>query len=218
MTEIVFVRHGQASFGADDYDKLSPLGWEQSRWLGAHLAELGLTFDAVVTGAMRRHRETAAGVAETPGYPTPIETPALNEFDFHALLEAWSATNGAGPAPTLQRGDFKHYLPLVLKAWADDEIDGPPERWADFEARIGYAIEDIRRFDRVLVVSSGGPKAAMARAAMRADVLEMAAMVLQIHNASYSRFRAPRSALHLDEFNATPHFDRPDRAHARTFL
>ena len=217
MTEIVFVRHGQASFGSDDYDKLSPLGWEQSRWLGAHLAELGFTFDAVATGAMRRHRETAAGIAETRGYPKPIETPALNEFDFVALLTAWRAMVG-GVADPLAAYDFKHFLPDLLAAWAADAIDDAPERWSDFEARIGYAIENLRRFDRVLIVSSGGPKAALARVAMGVEVADMAGIMLQIHNASYSRFRAPPNALLLDEFNATPHFDRPDRAHARTFL
>ena len=30
MSEIYFVRHGQASLGARNYDQLSPLGWEQA--------------------------------------------------------------------------------------------------------------------------------------------------------------------------------------------
>ena len=59
---IYLIRHGQASFGADDYDKLSPLGHQQSERLGQYLAQrserLGLTWEAVLTGSLRRHEET----------------------------------------------------------------------------------------------------------------------------------------------------------------
>ena len=64
MGQVHFVRHGQASFGTDDYDRLSPLGWQQARWLGRHLSETGHRYDAVVSGGMRRHRETAQAIAE----------------------------------------------------------------------------------------------------------------------------------------------------------
>ena len=43
MSTILLVRHGQASFGAADYDNLSPTGHEQSRVLGAALAARGIT-------------------------------------------------------------------------------------------------------------------------------------------------------------------------------
>ena len=62
MAELVLVRHAQASFGADDYDKLSELGWRQSRWLGEYFAERGIAFDRVVRGSLRRHAETIAGI------------------------------------------------------------------------------------------------------------------------------------------------------------
>jgi broad specificity phosphatase PhoE len=35
MGQVLLIRHGQASFGADDYDVLSDLGWTQGRALGA---------------------------------------------------------------------------------------------------------------------------------------------------------------------------------------
>ena len=44
MAELVLIRHGQASFGADDYDKLSDMGWRQSRWLGEYFAERGVGY------------------------------------------------------------------------------------------------------------------------------------------------------------------------------
>ena len=67
MAELVLVRHGQASFGTDDYDKLSELGWRQSRWLGEYFRERGTAFDLVVRGSLRRHAETLTGIAEGMG-------------------------------------------------------------------------------------------------------------------------------------------------------
>ena len=70
MGVVLLVRHGQASFGTDDYDVLSETGWEQARLLGAWLAGRGVTPDVVVRGGMRRHRETAEGAGRrAPGPP-----------------------------------------------------------------------------------------------------------------------------------------------------
>ena len=58
MAELLIVRHGQASFGADDYDKLSEVGHEQSRLAGAALREAGWQPDRLVTGTLRRQKDT----------------------------------------------------------------------------------------------------------------------------------------------------------------
>ena len=58
MAQLFLVRHGQASYGAADYDRLSELGWRQARWLGEHFAERGIRFDVHVRGTPRRHDET----------------------------------------------------------------------------------------------------------------------------------------------------------------
>ena len=44
MALIELVRHAQASFGSAHYDRLSELGRQQSRWLGAYFAARGLVF------------------------------------------------------------------------------------------------------------------------------------------------------------------------------
>ena len=57
MGTLYFGRHGQASFGADDYDQLSDLGRRQSVRLGQYLRERygdGLRFNAVLTGTLWR--------------------------------------------------------------------------------------------------------------------------------------------------------------------
>ena len=73
MGVVLLVRHGQASFGADDYDVLSEIGWEQSRVLGRYLAERDLRPDVLLRGGMRRHRETAEGMVEGAGWSAAVE-------------------------------------------------------------------------------------------------------------------------------------------------
>ena len=64
MGTLYLVRHGQASFGAEDYDQLSPLGQRQSVRLGEYFGSKGIAFDTVLTGTLRRHLQTCAGVCE----------------------------------------------------------------------------------------------------------------------------------------------------------
>ena len=94
MGLLLLVRHGQASFGADDYDVLSPTGWEQGRALGADLAARGIAPSALLRGDMRRHRETfeamLQGAAGAPGWDADrVEVdPGWDEFDHRAVVAA----------------------------------------------------------------------------------------------------------------------------------
>ena len=66
MGTLYLVRHGQASFGADDYDQLSPLGRQQAVRLGEYLRPKlqGKPLEAVLMGSLKRHRQTWEGIAE----------------------------------------------------------------------------------------------------------------------------------------------------------
>jgi len=57
MAELYLVRHGQASFGADNYDQLSLLGKQQGQLLGEYFAERKIVFDHVLVGTMNRPRQ-----------------------------------------------------------------------------------------------------------------------------------------------------------------
>ena len=62
MGTLYLVRHGQASFGAQDYDQLSELGQRQSQRLGEYFQHKGLRFGQVLTGTLKRHQQTLAGI------------------------------------------------------------------------------------------------------------------------------------------------------------
>src|SRR4029450_1607156 len=105
MAVAYLVRHGQASFGAADYDVLSEAGRAQSAVLGAELARRGVVPDRVVTGSSARARETPA-VALGPGRARRGAPPArvvpgsmARQRDPAALALAAARPAGSGPAP-----------------------------------------------------------------------------------------------------------------------
>lgn len=219
MGEIVFVRHGQASFGTDDYDRLSDLGWQQARWLGEHLAHEGRRFHLAAAGDLRRHRETAEAIAETCGAEDAVVLPGLNEMNFDQLLED---AHAAGVIPTTEFGeseDFAREFPKIMKGWEAASFMTSHEPFADFNARVRESVESLMQDGRdVLIVSSGGPKAVMMRHILGLGTHKMAQVLLTIHNSSFSRFLVRDGSLMLGEFNSTPHLAGPDRAHLRTYI
>ena len=122
MSSILLVRHGQASFGAADYDDLSPAGHEQSRVLGAALAARGVVPDLVVTGGMKRHAQTADGVLDGAGWSTAVDVdPGWNEFDHLQVLAVHDR-------PTTVEGEsekvaFQRWFEEATRRWASGEHD-----------------------------------------------------------------------------------------------
>ena len=90
MSLLTLVRHAQASFHADNYDELSPLGREQARMLGEFWAP-SLDFDEVYCGPRVRQRQTAEIVGLVYAmagrkWPEPVILAELDEYDFGNLL------------------------------------------------------------------------------------------------------------------------------------
>ncbi|WHI52392.1 phosphoglycerate mutase family protein [Microbulbifer sp. MLAF003] len=104
MAESIVVRHGQASFGADDYDNLSDVGWQQSRWLGEYWRKTGQKFDRILCGSLRRHRQTTVGICEGLGIDLDSHLTVvsqLDEFNFHEVARLYSEKiPQLPPAPT----------------------------------------------------------------------------------------------------------------------
>lgn len=222
MAEIHLVRHGQASFGAADYDCLSPLGEQQAAWLGDYYARRGVVFERVVCGTLRRHHQTAQAICgELPQGPAVETLPGLDEFDFQALLAAAGVTRErvAASDPDLKRGFYRH-LKQALTAWSRDELPGPlPETWAAFQQRVAAALAELRAQGaaRTLVVSSGGPIGAAVAQILDAPAHSAIELNLQIRNTSVTECFTNAHALRLVSFNALPHLDPADRRHAITY-
>jgi broad specificity phosphatase PhoE len=219
MAELVLVRHGQASFGTDDYDKLSELGWRQSRWLGEYFRERGTAFDLVVRGSLRRHAETLTGIAEGMGRALDgAEDARLDEYDSHALLNAHLKGN-----PMPQGGDRREHFRILreaMYAWTEGTLDGAPhEPFTEFRARVLAALLELRSgtAKRVLVVSSGGPISTILAEVLGMPQRGVVDLNLQTRNTGITELQAGASRVHCVSFNNVPHLDRPDRAGALTY-
>lgn len=223
MTDIYLVRHGQASFGAANYDKLSDLGAQQSQWLGHYFKQRDITFDSVFMGDMVRHRETAEGIAKGIGsLPEANINSELNEFNFQAVATAFLTRYPDQKVPEgASRAEYYRLLKKAMLAWAADELvhNLLDESWAGFEDRVATMLGALQTTEakRVLVVSSGGAIAMMLKHILGYDASTVINMNLQIRNASFSQCFANTRGVHLNNFNSVPHLDVVDRLHAVTY-
>jgi broad specificity phosphatase PhoE len=162
---LMLVRHGQASFGADDYDVLSETGWEQSRQLGSWLVGRGVRPDLVLRGGMRRHRETAEGIATGLGSdPLAREDLGWDEFDHLGVVAAQPGPVEASGSDDPRRA-FQRSFERATARWTSGSYDADyPESFGSFADRVGAALErtvgEAGSGRTVLVVTSGGPIAA----------------------------------------------------------
>ena len=166
MGVLLLVRHGQASFGADDYDVLSETGWEQGRALGAWLAARGVRPSWVARGGMRRHRETAEAV----GWADAVVDAGWDEFDHLSVVAAYPDP----PQEELDRRAFQRLFEQATARWSGGEHDDEyAESWPAFRARVDAslraAVARAVAGETVAVVSSGGPIAAVCAALVDPD-------------------------------------------------
>ncbi len=215
MGTLYLVRHGQASFGAADYDQLSPLGQRQCHALGQYLAERGQGFEAVLTGTLKRHAQSLAALAEGHGdVPAPQAWPGLNEYDSEALVRAIHP-EALPPAdtPELYRAHFR-LLRRALAAWmAGDTAPVGMPSYAAFVAGINAALDHVRTrcTGDVLIVSSGGPISTAVGQVLGTAAETTIELNLRIRNSALTEFAYTPKRHMLVSYNHLPHLDHPDR-------
>lgn len=216
MGNLYLVRHGQASFGAADYDQLSPRGHEQCRLLGAYWRERGQRFDAVFTGTLKRHAQSLAAIVEGLGEALPATAlPGLNEYDSEAVVRA--VHPAPLPPPTDAQAVKQHFrlLRQGLLAWMRGETApaGMPPH-AAFAAGVADALARVLALGvgrQVLIVSSGGPIATAVGQVLACAPEAVVELNLRLRNASVSEFAFNPRRHHLVTFNTLPHLDSPER-------
>ncbi len=216
MGTLYLVRHGQASLGAADYDQLSEMGQRQSRRLGDYFAERGMRFDAVITGTLKRHRQTLAGIAAgLPGLPESVALPGLNEYDSVAVLRA--VYPGQLERPTTPEAIREHFrlLRSGLLAWMEGRVapEGMPS-FKEFQAGIEAALQQALAYHegKVLLVSSGGPISTAAGLLLNLQPMAIIELNLRLRNSAVSEFTAPPTRHVLLSWNSLAHLDHADYA------
>jgi len=216
MGTLYLVRHGQASFGAEDYDQLSPLGQQQSVRLGQYWRERGMTFDAVLTGTLRRHAQTWAGIAEGAGYRNNVLPWAgLNEYDSEAVIATIHPHKLQKPdTPELYRHHFR-LLRDGLTQWMNGVVSpkGMPS-YDNFLAGVTSALDHVRQnFEgNVLIVSSGGPISTAVGHVLGTTPETTIELNLRIRNSAVTEFQFNPKRHTLLSYNTLPHLDQPELA------
>ena len=220
MGQLILVRHGQASFGAEDYDQLSDLGKRQGYRLGEYWREASQTaaranelqFDAVLIGSLKRHRQTWEAIAEGARLQmTPEIWPSLNEYDSHALIETVHPEPLAKPdTPEMYKHHFR-LLRTALQKWMVGETQpkGMPS-FAEFSAGIQAVLKHVRETHqgRVLIVSSGGPIATAVSQVLSAPSETAIELNLRIRNTAVTEFAFTPKRHMLLSYNNLPHLDK----------
>ena len=222
MGTLYLVRHGQASFGAEDYDQLSALGQQQSHRLGQYFGEKGLVFDAVLTGTLRRQQQTYAAIqeglrdaGEATGGPTPLLWPGLNEFDSHALIATVHLHPLDKPdTPERYRQHFR-LLRDGLTQWMNGVVSpkGMPN-YQDFRHGITSALDHVRKnhSGNVLIVSSGGPIATAVGHVLGTSPETTIELNMRLRNSAVTEFAFNPKRHSLLTYNTLPHLEHADQA------
>ena len=224
MSEFYLVRHGQASFGAKNYDKLSELGHQQARWLGEYFTARDISFSQAFMGDMVRHRETTDGILYAVNQP-PVVTvdTGFNEFNFQNIGNSYLTLNPQSRLPENPKpADFYRLLKLAMRAWSEDllPIDTLEESWQDFKNRVLRALQVVcdQNDDKpILIVSSGGAISMLMSLVLGLDAKQVIELNMQVRNTSISHFFFNKSNIRLSSFNNIPHLDSLERLDSITF-
>ncbi len=224
MSVIYLIRHGQASFGDGDYDRLSDLGHAQARLLGEALAPRVGDVERVVVGTMRRHRETLDGCMTVfASAPEPVVSAAFDEYDHReviARLEPRYADEGEIARDLALVADpLRHFQDFFARAtarWAGGEYDADyTEPWPRFRERVLAGFDELAaslsRTDTALVFTSGGPIAVLAAHLLGADSARAFSLQWRFVNAGVTKIVTGRNGPAVVSLNEHAHLETRGR-------
>lgn len=223
MGSIYLIRHGQASFGAENYDVLSPLGYRQAEALGDYLALLGVNFDRCVSGELLRQQDTARATLARLGQdgasqPTLEIDAAFNEFHADAVIRAHlpellevepNALHILRNAAS-HRAEFQRMFTFVVHRWISGEHEKEDlESWRGFRERVAAGLDRLlsraNSKDSIAVFTSGGTITALLQQIIGVPAIKAFEMNWQIVNTSLSQLKFRNREVALASFNSHAH-------------
>lgn len=238
MSTLLIVRHGQARFLTDDYDRLSETGHEQARLVGEHWAAESITPTHVYSGSLKRQRDTAQGALAVLKAAGDVDIEhrldeRLNEFPADELMQfvlpklCDDDPEVAADARAFEQSDDKktryrlihRQLEAVMRAWIGDRYnvaEGGIARWAEWSGGVRDALKaamSVPSGSTVAVFTSGGPVGVSVQTVLAAPEIKAAEMNWRVFNASITQMTFSSSRISLDTFNETAHLPPALRTH-----
>jgi len=234
MGTLYVVRHAQASFLEENYDKLSTLGEAQARLLGEYWVRRGVTFDRTCVGPCVRQKDTLKLVSEAYDkaglkFPGPLVMPEFDEYQGEAVIKrslpgllendqkirehyaAFKSSTGTAE----RRATFQKLFELVIGQWVRGEISPQGvETWLEFCSRVNSGLSKFlsagARGERVAIFTSGGPIAVAMQRAMHLSAERALQVSWMSRNSSWSEFLYSAELFNLSAFNVHGHLRDPE--------
>lgn len=215
MAAIYLIRHGQASFGTDDYDRLSTLGCRQAEIVGEYLRECGILLDAAYCGDLLRQRETARlALTSQPGeVPLHVDSrfnEIQNDEQIKYLVPELVETH-PGIRDLMQRGlssskDYQKLIDAVFNYWVSPECDDPRlQSWADYSGGVRDALREMIEAQgggkTVAIFTSGGTIATIVAQVLGLSGTDTYKFYEPLFNCSVSQLLYSGSRVSLSYFN-----------------
>lgn len=231
MSKLVFIRHAQASFMADNYDQLSEKGIKQSALLGPHLAQAFPKFDKVFTGPLERQKHTAKIVEQAYqklglNFPEPIRVQGMREhMATHAMHKARPQLEEKAPQakiwldeadhnPEVRRRNNLRAFQLFMDIYAKGEIriEGI-ETWQDFRSEVKTGLhkilEETEQGETNAIFTSGGTIASITAESLAIqDETKVTALNFSIRNTSINTFLYSKGQFNLQSLNDVSHLEK----------
>ncbi|HEY6844807.1 MAG TPA: histidine phosphatase family protein [Terracidiphilus sp.] len=233
MGSLLIVRHAQASFLADNYDRLSAIGEAQSRVLGESWAARNLLFDRIFAGPRVRHTDTVKFVSLAyqnfgRDFPAAEVLPEFDEYPAEAVLEhgipilletdqrvrdLHAAFLHAVEADE-RRAAFQRFYEVVVMEWVRGALPVKNvETWLEFCSRVNEGIDKVLsasgRAKRVAIFTSGGPTAVALQRALHISPERTMQSSWMSRNSSWSEFLFSGTKFTLSSFNCYGHITEP---------
>ncbi|MBU0992589.1 MAG: phosphoglycerate mutase family protein [Proteobacteria bacterium] len=225
MSTIYLIRHGQASFGHSNYDRLSEKGKLQAKMLAEHLLNLNISFDISFTGTLTRHIETEKAFLDVLEErkiekPESIRIDNLNEYDSEKVIARYIPLMTT-EAPLFQnevtrmfesKRAFQNVFEKIMRRWVSGKDDIPDlVSFKDYKKNVINGIENIMnihgRGKQIAIFTSGGPVGVLVQMALHLSDQDAIAVTWQVVNSSVSRFKCTADAIMLATFNEYVHLE-----------
>jgi len=233
MTTLYLIRHGQASFGQENYDQLSELGQRQATHLGNVLAKRLPNFDAVCLGTMLRHQQTANNCLEA--FEQVFEqTDAVfddgwNEYDHQDILRQYkpefitseSMMEYIAEQPNPKQA-FEYDFNGAIDRWIAGENDQDyVESWGAFTSRVHQALKTTLdgNLDKkcIAVFTSGGPISLVTQHLLGVPQEKIMQMNWTLLNCGVTKLVSTGSRLFVASLNEHTHFEGAEHKHFITY-
>ncbi|MCH2191634.1 MAG: phosphoglycerate mutase family protein [Gammaproteobacteria bacterium] len=234
MTSIYLIRHGQASFGKENYDELSALGEKQAIHLGRSLAQRLPFFDSVFMGSMKRHKQTALGCLEqfenSIGLRDSLDIDiGWNEYDHAEILRVLRPEfeTAASMMEFVKKQEnpkafFELSFNQAIEKWMSGEHDQQySETWREFKVRVHGALERVIEASQgqrhIAVFTSGGPISLLSQSLLGVDERKLMRMNWTLMNCGVTKIIKTRTRSFLSSLNEHTHFEGEDEKHLITY-